>query len=147
MHKKLNVLLECCAGWEWRFIAALQIKQNQSNARHDGVTQQAYLRAAKCIHHHINTTAIGLLPPLIKRLCAEAPGVVLVIRRINYLLIPALLTSGEISVGVAYAEELSANAKRKVLRRSKPKLLRADTAPGPLKCSASVKPSTRPRPT
>ena len=74
----------------------------------------------------------GLLPPLIKRLRAEAPGVVLVIRRTNYLLMPALLASGEISVGVAYTEELPANAKRKVLRRSKPKLLRADTAPGAL---------------
>lgn len=74
----------------------------------------------------------GLLPPLIKRLRAEAPGVVLVIRRTNYLLMPSLLASGEISVGVAYTDELPANAKRKVLRRSKPKLLRADSAPGPL---------------
>jgi LysR family transcriptional activator of mexEF-oprN operon len=45
---------------------------------------------------------------------------------------PSLLASGEISVGVAYTDELPANAKRKVLRRSKPKLLRADTVPGPL---------------
>ena len=74
----------------------------------------------------------GLLPPLIKRLRAEAPGVVLVIRRTNYLLMPALLASGEISVGVSYTEELPANAKRKVLRRSKAKLLRADSVPGPL---------------
>lgn len=74
----------------------------------------------------------GLLPPLIKRLRAEAPGVVLVIRRTNYLLMPGLLASGEISVGVAYTEELPANAKRKVVRRSKAKLLRADTIPGNL---------------
>ncbi|WP_246533157.1 LysR family transcriptional regulator [Pseudomonas lalucatii] len=74
----------------------------------------------------------GLLPPLIKRLRAEAPGVVLVIRRTNYLLMPGLLASGEISVGVGYTEELPANAKRKVMRRSKPKLLRADSVPGPL---------------
>jgi LysR family transcriptional regulator, mexEF-oprN operon transcriptional activator len=74
----------------------------------------------------------GLLPPLIKRLRAEAPGVVLVVRRTNYLLMPSLLASGEISVGVSYTEELPANAKRKTLRRSKPKLLRADTIPGPL---------------
>ncbi|WP_255838442.1 LysR family transcriptional regulator [Pseudomonas benzenivorans] len=74
----------------------------------------------------------GLLPPLIKRLRAEAPGVVLVIRRTNYLLMPGLLASGEISVGVSYTEELPANAKRKVMRRSKPKLLRADSVPGPL---------------
>jgi len=74
----------------------------------------------------------GLLPPLIKRLRAEAPGVVLVIRRTNYLLMPGLLASGEISVGVAYTEELPANAKRKVVRRSKAKLLRADTVPGNL---------------
>jgi LysR family transcriptional regulator, mexEF-oprN operon transcriptional activator len=74
----------------------------------------------------------GLLPPLIKRLRAEAPGVVLVIRRTNYLLMPTLLASGEISVGVSYTEELPANAKRKVLRRSKAKLLRADSVPGKL---------------
>lgn len=74
----------------------------------------------------------GLLPPLIKRLRAEAPGVVLVVRRTNYLLMPSLLASGEISVGVAYTEELPANAKRKTLRRSKSKLLRADAVPGPL---------------
>lgn len=74
----------------------------------------------------------GLLPPLIKRLRAEAPGVVLVIRRTNYLLMPGLLSSGEISVGVAYTEELPANAKRKVVRRSTAMLLRADTVPGPL---------------
>jgi LysR family transcriptional activator of mexEF-oprN operon len=43
-----------------------------------------------------------------------------------------MLASGEISVGVSYTEELPANAKRKVLRRSKPKLLRADAAPGKL---------------
>ncbi|MCU1717105.1 LysR family transcriptional regulator [Pseudomonas sp. 5P_3.1_Bac2] len=72
----------------------------------------------------------GLLPPLIKRLRAEAPGVVLVIRRTNYLLMPALLASGEISVGVSYTEDLPANAKRKVLRRSKAQLLRADSTPG-----------------
>jgi LysR family transcriptional activator of mexEF-oprN operon len=72
----------------------------------------------------------ALLPPLIKRLRAEAPGVVLVVRRANYLLMPNLLASGEISVGVSYTEELPANAKRKTLRRSKPKLLRADSVPG-----------------
>ncbi|MFI8483301.1 LysR family transcriptional regulator [Pseudomonas sp. NPDC078700] len=74
----------------------------------------------------------GLMPPLIKRLRAEAPGVVLVIRRTNYLLMPGLLSSGEISVGVAYTEELPANAKRKVVRRSKAMMLRADTVPGAL---------------
>ena len=74
----------------------------------------------------------ALLPPLLRRLRAEAPGVVLVVRRANYLLMPGLLASGEISVGVGYTEELPANAKRKVLRRSKPKLLRADSMPGSL---------------
>ena len=74
----------------------------------------------------------GLLPPLIKRLRAEAPGVVLVVRRTNYLLMPSMLSSGEISVGVCYTEDLPANAKRKVVRRSLPKLLRADSVPGSL---------------
>lgn len=74
----------------------------------------------------------ALLPPLLRRLRAEAPDVVLVVRRANYLLMPGLLGSGEISVGVCYTEELPANAKRKVLRRPKPMLLRADSIPGPL---------------
>ncbi|TRX73530.1 LysR family transcriptional regulator [Pseudomonas mangiferae] len=74
----------------------------------------------------------ALLPPLLRRLRAEAPGVVLVVRRANYLLMPNLLASGEISVGVSYTDELPANAKRKTLRRSQPKLLRADSVPGPL---------------
>ncbi|MCQ4270298.1 MULTISPECIES: LysR family transcriptional regulator [Pseudomonas] len=74
----------------------------------------------------------ALLPPLLRRIRTEAPGVVLVVRRANYLLMPNLLASGEISVGVSYTDELPANAKRKVLRRSKPKVLRADSIPGPL---------------
>ena len=74
----------------------------------------------------------ALLPPLLRRLRAEAPDVVLVVRRANYLLMPGLLASGEISVGVCYTEELPANAKRKVLRRPKPMLLRADSIPGRL---------------
>ncbi len=74
----------------------------------------------------------ALLPQLLKRLRAEAPGIVLVVRRVNYLLVPAKLSSGEISIGVCYTTDLPANAKRKVLRRSSPKLLRADTMPGPL---------------
>lgn len=71
-------------------------------------------------------------PPLLRRLRAEAPGIVLVVRRANYLLMPNLLASGEISVGVSYTDELPANAKRKTVRRSKPKILRADSAPGQL---------------
>ncbi|GGU55118.1 LysR family transcriptional regulator [Pseudomonas laurentiana] len=74
----------------------------------------------------------ALLPLLLKRIRAEAPGIVLVVRRVNYILMPALLASGEISVGVSYTSDLPANAKRKVLRRSKPKLLRADSMPGSL---------------
>jgi LysR family transcriptional activator of mexEF-oprN operon len=74
----------------------------------------------------------ALLPMLLKRLRAESPGIVLVVRRVNYILMPGLLASGEISIGVSYTTDLPANAKRKVLRRSQPKLLRADTVPGPL---------------
>jgi LysR family transcriptional regulator, mexEF-oprN operon transcriptional activator len=96
-------------------------------AEFDPATSQAVFRIGLS-----DDVEFGLLPPLIKRLRAEAPGVVLVIRRTNYLLMPALLASGEISVGVSYTEELPANAKRKVLRRSKAKLLRADSVPGKL---------------
>jgi len=74
----------------------------------------------------------ALLPQLLKRLRSEAPGIVLVVRRVNYILMPSLLASGEISIGVSYTADLPANAKRKVLRRSLPKLLRADSVPGSL---------------
>ncbi|WP_259754537.1 LysR family transcriptional regulator [Pseudomonas sp. GCEP-101] len=74
----------------------------------------------------------GLLPPLLRRLRSEAPGITLVVRRANYLLMPQLLASGEISVGVSYTDELPANAKRKTLRRSTWKILRADSIPGAL---------------
>lgn len=74
----------------------------------------------------------GLLPPLLRRLRSEAPGITLVVRRANYLLMPQLLSSGEISVGVSYTDELPANAKRKTLRRSTWKILRADSIPGAL---------------
>lgn len=74
----------------------------------------------------------ALLPPLLKRLRAEAPGIRLVVRRANYLTMPQLLASGEISVGISYTEELPANAKRKVLRLIRPTLLRSDSIPGQL---------------
>ncbi len=47
----------------------------------------------------------ALLPQLLKRLRAEAPGIVLVVRRVNYLLVPAKLSSGEISIGVCYTTD------------------------------------------
>nr|WP_298373666.1 LysR family transcriptional regulator [uncultured Halomonas sp.] len=74
----------------------------------------------------------GLLPPLLRRLRAEAPHIALVVRRANYLLMPALLNSGEITLGVSHTRELPANAKRKSLRTSTPRILRADRIPGPL---------------
>nr|WP_298689439.1 LysR substrate-binding domain-containing protein [uncultured Dongia sp.] len=74
----------------------------------------------------------SLLPLLLRRLRVEAPGVILVVRRVNYLLAPGMLASGEISVAVSYLDELPANAKKKTVRRIRAKMLRADTAPGKL---------------
>jgi LysR family transcriptional regulator, mexEF-oprN operon transcriptional activator len=74
----------------------------------------------------------ALLPLLLKRLRAEAPGIVLVVRRVNYILMPPLLASGEISVGVSYTSRPAGQRQTQVLRRSLPKLLRADTVPGSL---------------
>jgi LysR family transcriptional activator of mexEF-oprN operon len=74
----------------------------------------------------------GLFPPLLRQLQEEAPGIVVVVRRANYLLMPALLASGEISVGVSYTTDLPANAKRKKLRDIPCKVLRGDTRPGAL---------------
>ena len=77
-------------------------------------------------------TEFGLFPPLLSQLQQEAPGIIVVVRRANYLLMPALLASGEISVGVSYTTELPANAKRKKLRDIACKVLRGDNRPGEL---------------
>jgi LysR family transcriptional activator of mexEF-oprN operon len=74
----------------------------------------------------------GLFPPLLNRLREEAPGIIVVVRRANFLLMPALLASGEISVGISYTTELPANAKRKKLRDIGVKVLRGDDRPEPL---------------
>jgi LysR family transcriptional activator of mexEF-oprN operon len=74
----------------------------------------------------------GLFPPLLNRLREEAPGIIVVVRRANYLLMPALLASGEISVGISYTTDLPANAKRKKLRDIGCKVLRGDKRPGTL---------------
>ncbi|MBV4457849.1 LysR family transcriptional regulator [Pseudomonas sp. COR58] len=74
----------------------------------------------------------GLLPPLLKQLRDEAPNVVVVIRRVNFLLMSSMLACGEISVGVSYTTDLPANAKRKKLRDLRCKILRGDDRPGAL---------------
>ena len=74
----------------------------------------------------------GLFPPLLTRLREEAPGIIVVVRRANYLLMPSLLASGEISVGISYTTDLPANAKRKKLRDIGVKVLRGDKRPNPL---------------
>lgn len=74
----------------------------------------------------------GLFPPLLKQLQQEAPNVVIVVRRVNFLLMSQMLGSGEISVGVSFTTELPANAKRKKLRDLSCKILRGDDRPGPL---------------
>ncbi|MFF7706762.1 LysR substrate-binding domain-containing protein [Pseudomonas sp. NPDC007930] len=74
----------------------------------------------------------GLFPALLADLQRQAPNIVVVVRRANFLLMPGLLASGEISVGVSYTTDLPANAKRKTLRRIGVKVLRGDSRPGPL---------------
>jgi LysR family transcriptional activator of mexEF-oprN operon len=74
----------------------------------------------------------GLFPPLLTRLREEAPGIIVVVRRANFLLMPALLASGEISVGISYTTDLPANSKRKKLRDIGVKVLRGDKRPGQL---------------
>ncbi|MDD0996987.1 LysR family transcriptional regulator [Pseudomonas sp. TNT2022 ID1044] len=74
----------------------------------------------------------GLFPPLLKQIREEAQNIVVVVRRVNYLLMSSMLASGEISVGISYTTELPANAKRKKLRDLSVKVLRGDDRPGPL---------------
>ena len=74
----------------------------------------------------------GLFPPLLSQLREEAPGIIVVVRRANYLLMSSLLASGEITVGVSYTTDLPANAKRKKLRDIPCKVLRGDGGTAPL---------------
>lgn len=74
----------------------------------------------------------GLFPALLARLQQEAPNITVVVRRANFLLMPALLSSGEITAGVSYTTDLPANAKRRKLRDIGVKVLRGDDRPGPL---------------
>ncbi|CRL47267.1 MULTISPECIES: LysR substrate-binding domain-containing protein [Pseudomonas] len=74
----------------------------------------------------------GLFPPLLKQIREEAQNVVVVVRRVNFLLMSSMLASGEISVGISYTTELPANAKRKKLRDLSVKILRGDDRPGVL---------------
>ncbi len=59
---------------------------------------------------------IWLVSAVAQSASRRSPGIIVVVRRANYLLMSALLASGEISVGVSYTTELPANAKRKKLR-------------------------------
>jgi LysR family transcriptional activator of mexEF-oprN operon len=74
----------------------------------------------------------SLMPRLLRAIRKEAPGVVIVIKQVNYWNISELLVSGEITVGVCMTRELPANAKRKQLRTMKPMVVRADTSSAPL---------------
>lgn len=69
---------------------------------------------------------MALLPTLLRQLSVEAPNMNLVVRRTNYLSLSNQLSSGEITLGICYAGDLPANAKRRTLRRSRSVMVRAD---------------------
>lgn len=74
----------------------------------------------------------SLMPALLRAIREEAPGVVLVIKQVNYWNISELLMSGEVTVGVCLTRELPANAKRKLLRSIQPMVVRADQSATPM---------------
>jgi LysR family transcriptional activator of mexEF-oprN operon len=74
----------------------------------------------------------SLMPELLEALREEAPHVVIVIKQANYWSISELLASGEITVGVCITKDLPANAKRKLLRKVVPMVLRTDVSAAPL---------------
>ncbi|QQQ52602.1 LysR family transcriptional regulator [Pseudomonas syringae] len=74
----------------------------------------------------------GLLPAMLKAIREEAPGVVIVVKHVDYLNISEVLMSGDITVGVCLTRELPANAKRKTLRNVQPRLVRADKPDSPM---------------
>lgn len=69
---------------------------------------------------------------MLKAIREEAPGVVIVVKHVDYLNISEVLMSGDITVGVCLTRELPANAKRKTLRNVQPRLVRADKPAGPM---------------
>ncbi|WP_434136375.1 LysR family transcriptional regulator (plasmid) [Pseudomonas luteola] len=74
----------------------------------------------------------GLLPALLAHIRTVAPGCVLVVRNANFLLLPGLLGSGEVSMGISYTTQLPANAKCRTLRKIRALVIRSDDRPGPL---------------
>jgi len=74
----------------------------------------------------------ALLPTLLKPLRSEAPNVTLVVHRVDQWQLPQLLANGDISVGISLAQELPANSRCRRLRPMKSRVLRADSASGPL---------------
>ncbi|RMU21981.1 LysR family transcriptional regulator, partial [Pseudomonas savastanoi] len=74
----------------------------------------------------------GLFPAMLKAVREEAPGVVIVVKHVDYLNISEVLMSGDITVGVCLTRELPANAKRKTLRNVQPRLVRADKPRSPM---------------
>ncbi|WP_415915406.1 LysR substrate-binding domain-containing protein [Pseudomonas amygdali] len=74
----------------------------------------------------------GLFPAMLNAIREEAPGVVIVVKHVDYLNISEVLMSGDITVGVCLTRELPANAKRKTLRNVQPRLVRADKPRSPM---------------
>jgi LysR family transcriptional activator of mexEF-oprN operon len=74
----------------------------------------------------------ALLPPLLRAIRQEAPGIIIVIKQVNYTTIADMLSNGEITVGACLTRDLPANAKRKLLRTVKPRVVRADRSDQPL---------------
>jgi LysR family transcriptional activator of mexEF-oprN operon len=74
----------------------------------------------------------GLLPALLAHIRTVAPHCVLVVRNANFLLLPGLLSTGEVSMGISYTTQLPANAKCRTLRKIRAMVIRADDRPGPL---------------
>ncbi|WP_437882880.1 LysR family transcriptional regulator [Pseudomonas sp. LRF_L74] len=74
----------------------------------------------------------GLLPQLLADLRKQAPNCVLVVRNANFLLLPGLLATGEVSIGISYTTQLPANAKCRTLRNIRAMVLRAEDGSSPL---------------
>ncbi len=74
----------------------------------------------------------ALLPELLARLRREAPGITLIVRRVEHFQLSRLFESGEVSVAISPAQELPANAHCRDLRAVRPMLLRCAAASEPL---------------
>lgn len=80
-----------------------------------------------------DSVSVAMLPALLRRLRAEAPGCALNIRHADFTEAPRMLAHGDVSTAIGYlGRDLPATTRVRTLRRTGWRVLRGDDAPGTL---------------